>query len=649
MEPYPVAEKLASGSESEDPGKYAGKNATVESASEDAPELEEPEEECQQKPRQRVIHVDQIWDKKQRRYRFVKTRKPKDREQKFSKYVVTVARRISTSGTFEGHYVVKIRSSYALETLQEFYKEVQEISFKKTVSLDTSSLKLLYYALPYFYKNFKNEKAKDTPNENMLFELEATIMFIEEHFQETFATRQELPEGRISFSTVWVLFPYHSLVYFPDSLGQPRAYRVRSAEYGKARDGTSQFEVEADYIDSNGRFFGYVEKQLLPPITGFSGSMLINDLPFFPLNNDLDFSQKPCDQMIELANKTISLKGRHLREYQGHGITEGGGHNKKFNSHGRVMIDPVAFNKIRPNNTMIPSIRKPIDETSLTDVQKLLVNPLAYGFCFGDKIWGAFAVSKLEEVNWNESLADTLVLSQDRKDFIRSLVKHYSASEPHNLLDDFVRDKGKGLIGLLAGPPGVGKTLTAETVAEIAHRPLYVMNSGDLGDSSTSIQAQLMRVFELAELWKAVVLLDEADVFLTARNNTSLARNAVTSIFLRHLEYYRGILLLTTNRLRSLDEAFQSRIHFAFEFDELGDEAREAIWKSFLARAHVELDQKGLSGLAKVKLNGRQIKNIANISHAVAMENNTSITIESIMLTMGFTKIAWKKEDTSDK
>jgi SpoVK/Ycf46/Vps4 family AAA+-type ATPase len=229
------------------------------------------------------------------------------------------------------------------------------------------------------------------------------------------------------------------------------------------------------------------------------------------------------------------------------------------------------------------------------------------------------------------------------------LVKHYSASERHEGLDDFVRDKGKGLIGLLAGPPGVGKTLTAETVAEIAHRPLYTMSSGELGESSTTIQRQLMRVFELAERWKAVVLLDEADVFLAERNNTSLSNNTITSIFLRHLEYYQGILLLTTNRLRSLDEAFQSRIHFAFEFDELSDKAREAIWRNFLARANVEFDNEDFSKLAQVKLNGRQIKNIANISHAVAIQNNTKITRESIMLAMRFTKIAWKEGDTSDR
>ena len=48
--------------------------------------------------------------------------------------------------------------------------------------------------------------------------------------------------------------------------------------------------------------------------------------------------------------------------------------------------------------------------------------------------------------------------------------------------------------------------------------------------------------------WEAVLLLDEADVFLEARSTHDLERNKLVSIFLRVLEYYEGILFLTTNR-----------------------------------------------------------------------------------------------------
>ena len=104
----------------------------------------------------------------------------------------------------------------------------------------------------------------------------------------------------------------------------------------------------------------------------------------------------------------------------------------------------------------------------------------------------------LEDIVWNDSIINSLVLPQDQKDFIQSLVKTHGLSDDTSF-DDVVRDKGKGLIGLLAGPPGVGKTLTAEVMAEIAHRPLYTISSGELGDSSTSVQKQLEAILELAE------------------------------------------------------------------------------------------------------------------------------------------------------
>ncbi|KAH8890557.1 P-loop containing nucleoside triphosphate hydrolase protein [Thozetella sp. PMI_491] len=314
------------------------------------------------------------------------------------------------------------------------------------------------------------------------------------------------------------------------------------------------------------------------------------------------------------------------------------------------MIDPVTFDQIVPNNGVVPVIRTPVAEAALAEDQMVLLNPLLYGFSLGDKIWGAFAASRLDKVNWNEAMVDSLVFSTERKDFIRDLVRHHGNRGDQGGFDDFVRDKGKGLIGLLAGPPGVGKTLTAEAVSEIAHRPLYMISSGELGETSSSVQGQLMRVMELAETWKAVVLLDEADVFLAERDDDSLSRNAIASIFLRHLEYYQGILLLTTNRLNSFDEAFQSRIHFCFEYGELDVSARKAIWTTFLDKAKTDtkveivLEEKDIAELAERELNGRQIKNIVSISHAVAAERKTPITRDSVMVALGFAKTSWKKK-----
>ncbi|KAI0424044.1 P-loop containing nucleoside triphosphate hydrolase protein [Xylaria sp. FL1042] len=602
----------------------------------------EPKGEAQENQRQKIIRVDQIWDKKTRKYRFVKTAKASNRKQKFSRYVITVARRISTQGTFEGDYAVDIRGQHIQEVLSEAYRDLEDVSFPSVISMDNSELELLFFALPTFREKLAEEKKHESPNQGKVFELEAAVQFVEEHFEPQFTKLNELPDGYIVFEMLWTLFPRNSLVYGVDELGQGRVYRLRYASYGRNQDGSPFFNLKIDYLDTDGKQVGYVYNQD-SPIPGFSGLKSIYDLSLFPLICHPNH-EDVCEQFITRGEKILRLKGRHLQEYKGHALDEG---NKKFNSHGRVMIDPVTLNKSVPNNTIVPVIRTPLIEEKLTPDQKVLLNPLMYGFSLGDKIWGAFAVSKLKEVIWDEKMIELLVLKENRKDFIRALVRYHGQKSEEGGFDDFVRDKGKGLVGLLAGPPGVGKTLTAEAVAEIARRPLYIVSSGELGENSSTLQNRLMRVMELAETWKAVVLLDEADVFLAERGNADLARNAITSIFLRHLEYYQGILLLTTNRLESFDKAFQSRIHFSFKYEVLEIEARLLIWRTFMEKVkattdvEIRLQEEDMNKLAGLELNGRQIKNIVGMAQAVATEKKEAITLDIVQLAAGFAKISW--------
>ena len=148
-------------------------------------------------------------------------------------------------------------------------------------------------------------------------------------------------------------------------------------------------------------------------------------------------------------------------------------------------------------------------------------------------------------------------MDESLKDVIYKLVVSHGTGS--SKFDDFVKGKGKGLIGLLFGPPGSGKTLTAEAIAETAKMPLYAVSSGALGHEASQIHERLAGILKLASHWKAVLLLDEADVFLAQRTITGIKRNAIVSIFLREIEYYQGILLLTTNQAQVIDEAFQSK------------------------------------------------------------------------------------------
>ena len=129
-----------------------------------------------------------------------------------------------------------------------------------------------------------------------------------------------------------------------------------------------------------------------------------------------------------------------------------------------------------------------------------------------------------------------LQLPPGHKEMVQALVDiHFKKRNIENLeygdkLDfDIVQGKGKGLIILLHGVPGVGKTSTAECVAEKTGKPLFSITCGDLGFSPAEVESSLGEIFRLAHLWDCVLLLDEADVFLAQRTKQDLKRNALVS------------------------------------------------------------------------------------------------------------------------
>jgi len=124
------------------------------------------------------------------------------------------------------------------------------------------------------------------------------------------------------------------------------------------------------------------------------------------------------------------------------------------------------------------------------------------------------------------------------------------------------------------------------------------------------LEEQLSTIFRLAHHWKAI-LLDEADVFVQLRSFVN-PYNALVSVFLRTLKYYRGIMILTTNRVKDIDDAIQSRISVVLYYGPLGLDTRKTIWESFLkkaatAKGRAEYTSVDLDWLSKKEVNGRQV------------------------------------------
>lgn len=175
----------------------------------------------------------------------------------------------------------------------------------------------------------------------------------------------------------------------------------------------------------------------------------------------------------------------------------------------------------------------------LTTEQKLICTPLLRGYSLKNKIWLNFFVNCVEDIEWQKDAFDRLVLPKNQKELILGFTE--SQRKNRDTFDDVIEGKGRGMIILLCGPPGVGKTLTSEAVAEEMKVPLYLMSAGDLGFDPRHVETKLQDILEMCSRWNAVLLLDEADVFLEQRSLHELERNKLVSIFLRVLEYYEGV------------------------------------------------------------------------------------------------------------
>ncbi|KAI4673644.1 uncharacterized protein J4E88_008700 [Alternaria novae-zelandiae] len=238
---------------------------------------------------------------------------------------------------------------------------------------------------------------------------------------------------------------------------------------------------------------------------------------------------------------------------------------------------------------------------------------------------------------------EKLVLSEDHKHILESQVREHfrkrgsQASDGNTENDmDLVRGKGQGLIILLHGAPGVGKTCTAECIADLMEKPLYPITCGDLGSSADDVEKNLKKHFTLASRWDCVMLLDEADVFLAKRMLEDLQRNSIVSVFLRMLEYYKGLLFLTTNRVGTFDEAFTSRVHISLFYPDFDKETTLKVWRTFIDQTKYVLRNSGRSKVTiaedeimkfaekhydrneNASWNGRQIRNAFHTAVAMA-------------------------------
>lgn len=247
------------------------------------------------------------------------------------------------------------------------------------------------------------------------------------------------------------------------------------------------------------------------------------------------------------------------------------------------------------------------DEDTLWEIP---VHPILHMFDLEEHALYRIHVNQARPYVYNTEVERSLVLPPEAKDFIRSLISHSKET-----FQDIVKGKEGGTVVMLEGPPGVGKTLTAEVYSEVMERPLYRVHSSQIGIDPEKIEAQLKVVLARAERWGAILLIDEGDVFLHERG-TDIIQNAVVGVFLRLLEYYRGVLFTTTNRGTQIDDAIISRLTARFEYQLPSADEQKELWRILGAQNGIEISDNHIDEVVRrlPDLSGRDIKNLLKLA-----------------------------------
>ncbi|KAL8752096.1 MAG: hypothetical protein Q9184_005849 [Pyrenodesmia sp. 2 TL-2023] len=410
----------------------------------------------------------------------------------------------------------------------------------------------------------------------------------------------------VSFDSLWTLFLPGALVYGKPFLGHDQVFFVlmvgtlwpEPPEHGEKK----HWDFEAMIYDWNG--VAFKRSTLVLTIPHFEGSKPITGLPFYPLSFHRD-SETLRTQLIERGKEYRRLcsakSGSSCYNYTGE-VWNG---NDGFSVDGRVMIDFKSYLQHGPRNAKVADLphysgekecpcdeceRSPVvqqsfktrfdreeAETGWEDEQYLLCPPRVLGYVLRERRWAQLQVSKLSpipEEDKNNSWSKVQMADGDKtKELILNLVKGHGTGESRDhdgdlQVDDIVRKKGKG-------PPGVGKTSTAETVAEAARRPLFPVSVANVGTEPGLVESNLGRIFTLAASWQAILLIH-------------------------------------------FDVAVHSRIHVAIKYNSLSPDQTMNIFKGFLD----PLEEKNAitkyeaiidwikEDVCKLGLDGRQIRNI---------------------------------------
>jgi hypothetical protein len=502
------------------------------------------------------------------------------------------------------------------------------------------------------------------------------IRFLSKEYEETMTQYERMLEARvISWDMLWtVIVPHADVIYYCDISKEEMCGRVLSTHYSRKKSDfdshqlTKEFQIELEVYDYN--CINFKVKKISRVVAPFKEEVKISDIDIYPLQCKdnpqeaeeffLKRGRKFYDLVLKYEQRFMQYQGllytpsksvRPPSKYRSSGfMKEGVGVNAKLSVDGRVMLDQGGLTKMNPNmgmDTAEPS-REWLQGTISKTTQKSMIDEfdptlkyapaIAYGFSFSVRKWGCFTIDGISTIQFISSAFDTLVMNEDIKNTLLTLTEHH-IKFPQDVATnvDPLPNKGKGCIILLYGAPGTGKTLTVESLAEKLECPLWQLSVPTSFVYTEELETELLKTFEIAAAWRAILVLDEADVYLSSRKYSPLSSNvqgtnAMTGVFLRVLEYYTGILFLTTNVVDSIEPAIYSRMSLFVKYEDLNLKDRKLLWTNFLN--HIGFrhpSQEFWDSILPLNINGRVIRNIIQNAQILAQSKRSSLSEEHLL------------------
>lgn len=413
---------------------------------------------------------------------------------KFEGYSCILRRQITQAG-MPLSANLEINSPY----LRDVFKKI--LADFDRINLDGDVIKIPKPYEPLFYREDEMRALRGTVESGPAQrELDLVLGFLDLHLSQTRKEFNRLvSNGKITSELAWALFPPNEIAFVNASgSNPPQCWKVHYCS--KAGNSLSlRFSV----VSWNGKKFGNVRRQINIPLPVNAGTFPITDLVVYPIKFH-PRKNEIREELIKRGRKYVKIVRRAHMTYNGVIWVEDPIDHSLLQRHvsSRVMIDYAEYVRNNPRSAVTlegdfglditddffpcscgdsdcklaqkekdreekkqeSAIRKDDDERKELDDDEVLLCPaFVQGFALRDKVWAEFRIDHLKNVEWNAMAYERLELDDKVKRIIRALVqahRKHSIENPPDF-DDIIAGKGLGLVFLLQGQPGLGKTLTA--------------------------------------------------------------------------------------------------------------------------------------------------------------------------------------------